>query len=1165
MTFDFTPMQKKAIDTEGTVLVSAAAGSGKTAVLVERVIKKITRKENPVSIDKMLIVTFTNAAAAEMKRKIEKRLYEICRENPDDEALLRQKHLISSADICTIDSFCINLVRNNFEKCGVEPDFSVQDGSGLTAINNRVMSEVIGERIRENTPEFKYLLELTGCEYDERELAEEIERIHLYSEQLPFPQRFIRSLLKPYVVEFNNEHPWYIDAFRVSAEIIKNAVKNIEKMADAAAYLGDKHKAYAETLSLLLDTLLSSLSKGDWDEICNVIHSADIPRQPSVPSDSAQGKIFKASKEKIANSIQKVKRIFSLSAEEISKDISAKRPAVELFVAMVNDYSERLLEEYKKENTLTFYNTEQLALSFLCKATPEGFEVSEEAREYLNRYDEVLVDEFQDVNDLQDTLFYILSGNAKRLFTVGDVKQSIYGFRGSNPDNFMRKKRAYTLVSEASEDDAKKIILSDNFRSRKGICQYVNFVFERLLNGEIGSIVYNEEEKLNSSGEFPESSANQVEFILADKTDAEDYAKRLEFEGRCIAKRINEIMNEGAVITDGKTLRNAKYSDFVILLDSVKNKAEVIAQMLKEAGIPVNYGAEIFFETVEVMTVLSLLKIIDNPRNDIELLTVMMSPLFNFSAEELAQIRADFKKGELYAAVNNAAACGNKRVIDFIDTLSAMRRSAAVLPVDKLISRLYNMTDYLNFVSAMPSGNLRRANLNTLKNLAASYCSVSGGGIGGFLNYLKALPEKAIKSSAKEGSECVRIMTMHASKGLQFPVCIISNVAGEINRLDVAAKLLFSGDLGIGFKYYDFDKDNDSEDLGHTLISFAENEKTAEEKMRLLYVAMTRAVDRLIIVSSPTNHLSTLNTVASNISYADSSIDAEWLKSSRHIGDWILATTLIHPEAEIIRKLCELPVKASAGEGSVAFKIMNIYNTEFENKRDEKTTNTRPNEKIAEKIKENITYGYPLEKLGSVKSKISVSALANKAENDKFAFTQKPSFMLDKGLSAAGKGTATHSVMQFIKMDEKPDVDAEIERLTEWQYITEEAANAVDRKAIKEFFESDIYDRIQKSGDIRREMRFLSELPASRIEDNLNDEIKNTPVIVQGAVDLCFEEEGEIVVLDFKTDRVDNIEELRETYSEQLNLYADACEKIIGKPVKERIIYSFNLSQYISF
>ncbi len=1165
MAFDFTPMQEKAIETEGTVLVSAAAGSGKTAVLVERVIRKITRKENPVSIDKMLIVTFTNAAAAEMKRKIEKRLYEICRENPDDEGLLRQKRLIASADICTIDSFCINLVRNNFEKCGVEPDFTVQDGTALAAINKRVMSEVIGERMRDNTPEFKLLLSLTGCEYDEKELADEIEKIHLYSQQLPFPQRFVRGLLKPYILEFDGEHPWYKEAFSHGADIMEKARESIEIMADAAVVFGDKHKAYAETFSLLLDSLDTALSKNDWDKVLETLKGADIPRQPSVPSDSMEGKIFKACKEKIVKSIDKLKKIFYCSLEDMREDISHKRPAVELFVALINDYSERLFEAYKKENSLTFYNTEQLALSFLCKATAEGYEVNDEAREYLDRYDEVLVDEFQDVNDLQDTLFYILSGNAKRLFTVGDVKQSIYGFRGSNPDNFMRKKRAYTPVFEANSNDAKKIILSDNFRSREGICQYVNFVFERLLNGDIGSIVYNEEEMLNSSGKFPHSDASQVEFILADKTDDEDDAKRLEFEGRCIAKRISEIMNEGAVITDGDTLRNAKYSDFVILLDSVKNKADVIAGMLKESGIPVNYGNEIFFETVEVATVLSLLRIIDNPRNDIELLTVMMSPIFNFSAQELAEIRADFKKGELYAAVNNAAAKGNQKVIDFLDTLARMRRDAAVLPVDKLISKLYSMTDYVNFVSAMSGGGIRRANLLTLKNLAASYCDATIGGIGGFLNYLKTLPEKAIKSTTKEGSDSVKIMTMHASKGLQFPVCIISNVASEINRLDSAAKVLYDGDLGVGFKFYNYDTDCDEENLGHILVALGEAEKTAEEKMRLLYVAMTRAVDRLIIVSSPSNPLASLNTAASNISYPDSQIDTTWLKNSRHMNEWVLATALIHPDAENLRRLCALPVKSALGAGAVDFRVMNVYNTSFESAQNSVLETPAADEGDAAKIMENTAYEYPLEALSAVRSKISVSALANKAESDRFAFTQRPSFMLESGLSAAGKGTATHSVMQFIDMSAKVDVDAEIERLSEWQYISEEQAKAVDKAAIKRFFESELYTRISKSLNLRREMRFLSEIPASRLDESLEGDVKNTPVIVQGAVDLCFEEEDGIVVLDFKTDRVDDIEKLRETYSEQLNIYATACEKIMGKPVKEKIIYSFNLSEYISF
>ncbi len=1164
MAFNFTPMQEKAINTEGTVLVSAAAGSGKTAVLVERVIRKITREENPVSIDKMLIVTFTNAAAAEMKRKIEKRLYEVCRENPDDEVLLRQKHLISGADICTIDSFCINLVRNNFEKCGVDPDFVVQDDSALTSINKGVMSRVIGERIKENTPEFRRLLELTGCEYDEKELANEIERVYLYSVQLPFPKKFVRGLVTSYILPFDNEHPWQKEAFSKAFDILSKARKTLEKMAEVSIFVGEKHKAYCETLSLVVDTLINTVLARDWNQVVREISGAQIPRQPSVPSDSAEGKVFKYCKEKIVNSIGKVKKLFYADIEKIEEQLAENRPAVELFAAMVNDYSKLLFEEYKKENVLTFHNTEQLALSFLCKATPSGYELNPEAKEYLSRYDEVLVDEFQDVNDLQDTLFHILSGESQRLFVVGDAKQSIYGFRGSNPENFQRKKAVYKHIGAAEESAPKKIILSDNFRSRKGICDYVNFVFSKLLKGDIGSIVYNEDERLNASGSFPESSAPSVEFILADKTDDENEDERLLFEGKCIAEKILSIIKEDKVISDKGELRKAKYSDFVILLDSVKNKANVISEMLKARGIPVSYGAEVFFETVEILTVTALLKIIDNPRNDIELLTVMMSPIFNFTAEELAVIRADFKKGEFYSAVNNAAKCGNGKVVNFLKKIAEMRREAAVLPVDKLISKLYLMTDYINFVSAMTGGEMRRANLITLKKLASGYSSSYGGGIGGFLNYLKNLPEKAIKSAVGGGENCARIMTMHASKGLQFPVCIISNLGGEINRIDSSAKVLYGENLGIGFKYYDYDLDSDMEDLGHILISMDESEKTAEEKMRLLYVALTRAIDRLVLVSTPSNPVSALNAAAANINNIGE-IDAEWLKNSRHMNEWLLATALMHPDAFALRSICELGVKACECESKADFTVMNTYNLGSDNEETEEETAVFANEEIAKKIRENISYKYPLEPLKKVRSKISVSDLANRAEIDKFAFTGRPSFMLKGGLSAAGRGTATHSVMQFIEMKEKPDVDAEIERLREWQFITEEAAEAVDKEAVKRFFESGVYDRIKNAKELRREMRFLSEIPARRIDETLEGEIGDTPVIVQGAVDLCFLEEDGIVVLDFKTDKVDNLEILRETYREQLNIYAVAVEKIMGKPVKEKIIYSFNLSDYISF
>ena len=1167
MAFKATPMQQKAIDTDGNVLVSAAAGSGKTAVLVERVIRKLTQGEKPISADRLLIVTFTNAAAAEMRSRIEKRLHDEILKNPDDIALLRQKHLLPSADICTIDSFCIKLIRENFEDCGVEPDFSVSDGSTLVPVCKATMSKVLEGELENQTPAFLKLMELCDCEYDEQNLSSVIERIYLYSCQLPFPEQFLQNLARPYNIPFDKNHPWYIKTFEKAKESLESARLYVEKMADVAPYITkntEKCNEYAKNTALLIDELYSVLQCGDWDKFNIAIHESSLKNVPSTESDDLNAAIFKDNKKKIVESLKDIAELFLLDAEQTQSFISEHTDAVNLLIALINDYARQLFEAFKKENSFTFYNTEQLALNLLCEYKDGKVSVRDSAKKLSERYDEVLVDEFQDVNDLQDMLFRVLSNNEEHLFVVGDVKQSIYGFRGSNPQNFLDKKQRYVAVGEAQENDAKKIILSNNFRSRGGVCDTVNYFFSLLMAGQCGSLVYNDEERLVPAAEFPECNAPNAELLLVDKCGNQDDDSLLQSEARAIAKYIKGVLGEGEVIKDKSgRLRSARYSDFVILLDAVHNKAPVISEMLLSYGIPVSYNSQGFLETVEISTALALLRVIDNPKWDVELLTVMMSPIFNFSAEDMALMRADCKSGCLYSAVTLAAQNGNKKATEFITRIAEMRRSAAILPLDRFVSKLLYITDWQNLVSAMSGGSVRRANLNTLIKLSKQYCQGRIGSIYGFINYLKETNESSFRSSVGGGDNCVRIMSMHQSKGLQFPICIISNLASRINNADSISRVLYSDELGIAFKYYNEQAMSDKRLLGHRLISDAASAKTIDERMRLLYVAMTRAEDRLCLVSACKNAEDRLQKIAATLSEKPPYIAADYIKGSNTMGDWILAGALLHPDAQKLRDIADIKLKTVATDAPLKVTVINEFfdeNSDVEETEDK--TEIQPDLYLADKIRKNTVYEYPYEKLRGIQAKASVSALANAAEGEHFAFTARPDFMEKDGLSAAQRGTAMHHVMQFISMDGIPDVSAELERLCEWQFITEREAEAVDRAALERFFESDLYKRIMSANELHREMRFLTEIPASRFNEALEGTDAN--IIVQGAVDLCFVEDDGIVVLDFKTDRVKDIKTLSETYGEQLDIYCKACEKIFKRPVKEKIIYSFHLSDYIS-
>lgn len=1168
MAFKPTVMQQKAIETKGNVLVSAAAGSGKTAVLVERVITMLCDKTSPISADRLLIVTFTNAAAAEMRSRIEKRIYEEIQKNPNDEALNRQKYLLQNADICTIDSFCIKLVRENFEKCGIEPDFKISDGSQQIGTCSKVLSKIIAKYFEQPTNEFERLLELTNCEYDEKNLNELINRIYLYSQQLPFPKRFLEQLLEPYETDFNAGNAWYDMAFDIAKKNIDTLKYCFEKMAEAAPYTNknsEKYIAYCENMVEKLDAVTNAVDSNEWDNLAECLEQLSFDRVPSSDKDDVYANVFKKNQATAKDVAKKLKELFCESREDIKNALNKNIGAVKLLTDIILEYSDKLFDAFKEENAFSFYNMEQLALNLLCEYKDGEVVIRDEARDLCNRYDEVLVDEFQDVNDLQNTLFYVLSNREKKLFVVGDVKQSIYGFRGSNPDNFLKKKNKYIPISDAKNGESKKIILSDNFRSRKGVCDAVNFFFSQLLAGQCGDIIYNEDEQLNAGGSFPESSAATAQLLVIDKYDDNTDESLLELEGQKIAEYIISVMNERAVISDGNTLRYAEFSDFAILLDKVKDKSAVIAQQLSNYGIPVALSGESFLDSVEISTVMSILQVIDNPRCDVELLAAMMSPVFAFTADEMAKIRANQKYGPLYSAVVSYSKSGDKKTADFIEKLSLLRYDAAVMSVDRLISKLIHSTDILNIMSSLSGGKVRRANLFSLMNYAKSFAARFDTGIYGFIKYIKSLPESSFKNLASGGENSVKIMSMHNSKGLQFPVCIVANLASQINNSDAVSRVLFSEKGGIAFKYYDEEQGIDVEMLGHAVMSSTVQIKTIEEKLRLLYVAMTRAVDRLCVVCAVKNLNNKLVKLSEELLDSPPYISREFLEKGRNMGDWILSCALLHPQAQALRNYADVKTPIIKNDADLKVTILNSESGGISVLKNDKSETEPCNAELAEKIKANIDFVYPYESLRFLQAKASVSALVHKAENDRFAFCERPEFMMGDKLTGAARGTAMHHIMQFINFEDEVNVEGEIERLREWKFITEQEAASADIEAIKKFFKSDIYNRIMSSNGIHREMRFLTEIPASRIEPSVDVNASDAAIIVQGAVDLCFEESDGIVVLDFKTDRVDNMSELVACYGEQLNIYSAAAEKIFSKPVKEKIIYSFFLGTSVSF
>lgn len=1161
MAFNPTPEQKSAIETKGNVLVSAAAGSGKTAVLVERVVRLLSDRENPVSADRLLIVTFTNAAAAEMRTRIEKRLDAECRANPADIGLLKQRKLLSSAKICTIDSFCIDLVRENFERAGVSPDFKISDQSSLKTVNESVLSRLMGEYYEKGGEDFFGLMDLVGAEYDDGNFSDYILKMYDYSRQLAFPEEWFNSLSSAYNPAcFNAQNRWYKYS-------VDKALKTAEEMRRVNSVILDAlfedEKAY-DTYSFCFISaaneearLYDAAKSGDWDEIFNALSAFDLPKIPR--ANGEKGRAAKAARDYILKQAENLKKLFFDNTEGIIKQLDDIYGKVLLLSEILNELQKRLFREYLERNTFTFHNLEHLALKLLCEKTPEGICAANGAKELLSRYDEVMVDEYQDTNDLQDMLFYVLSNRGERLFAVGDVKQSIYGFRGAKPSNFLNKINAAVPAEKAEVNDPKKIILGCNFRSRKEICEYINYFFERLMTKKTGDIVYNEDEKLIPAARYPDPP--QIPVSLEIVTNAGGSEESLRAEAARIADYIKRVMRSGECIRrDESTLRKAKFSDFAILLRNTKAKAAVVAEELRKNGIPVNYTLEGYAETSEVAVFLSLLKIVDNPESDVELLSVLMSPIFGFTAEETANIRIRRDKGSLYSALVFSAENGDSRCAEVLKRLEKYRILGATLTLSKLITRLLEDTDYLNTVWAREDGERRHGNLLMLVGLAEQYSADSTAGIGGFVDFVYRQSENGMKSAAAlSGGDTVKIMSIHASKGLQFPVCIIAGTANGFNDNDSRNSALYSVDYGIGFKYYDEAEKLKRTTIAREVILDSGRRSTREEELRLLYVAMTRAQDKLHFSAAVGKLENKLKDCFSELVLAEGRPDNLFDGMGSYF-DWLLMTCLVHPDGKelranggnIITEITESRISVSISETGEEEKAVELNKSEQE-----------PNAELVEKLRENISYTYPYEGLFEIEAKCSVSALANKAESEKYAFSARPAFMSDGGITAAERGTATHKIIEFIDFSKTDDIEAEIERLYEWQYISEREAKAVSRQKLKAFFDSTLFARIKASPLVKREMRFLTEMPVSAADPSLKGDFADENVIVQGAVDLCFEEDGEIVVVDFKTDRTDSPEDLSAAYAEQLSIYAAACEKIFEKRVKQRIIYSFALSREI--
>lgn len=1154
----WTKDQQSAIDARNSnIIVSAAAGSGKTAVLVERVISLITDEINPVDIDKLLIVTFTNAAAAEMKSRIMKSLGEKLMQDANNSNIQRQLSLLPNAKISTIDSFCINLVRENFFKLNIQQDFELLDDSKNRLIEQDCVDSVIEKYYSDGDKDFDLLVELFSKSKDDKDFTDTIKTIYTYINAQAFPFDWLENVCEMYNPSIgidDSESKQY--AYSQIKSSVEYALKLIDYSLDSLSpddELYGKYYDYVSNHKALFENMSSYLEKS-WDEFYSYINSLSSPfsRMPSKRGYTSPSKnIISNNKDQYKKILEKdIMPFFVCNSEEYREDCEYLYGSVKKLISIVKDYHNEMIARKNELNSYSFSDIEHFAINLLFYLDENKIIVTTDlANELKDSFYEILVDEYQDTNSAQDKLFEIISNGFNR-FMVGDVKQSIYRFRHAMPSIFNHKKDEYTPYVKESNNQSQRIILDKNFRSRQGICEFTNFVFSKIMTKKVGELDYNAFEYLNYGADYKESDLPCVSLKLINTPDGKDND---EYEARQCAELILSKIKSGEKIKDGDSYRNITFKDFAILFRSTANRLPIYNKVLTEYGIPVISNNKInLFENNEVSILVSLLRVIDNPIQDIPLLAALMSVFYGYSADDIAAAKVNYPSRNLYSSIVK-----DEKFTRFINDLEKYRKYASSMSVEAFIRQLINETSFLSLISAMGNFAQRKQNVMKLLDLAHSFDKGENVGLTAFMRYVDSIIRSGVNMDSATvstpNSNCVTLTTIHKSKGLEYPITILAGSAHKYNTTELFDQVQLNAEKGIGLKVHMKDEMYRYNSLQYNCIKDANKSASMSENLRVLYVAITRAREQFIMLYTGKNIDNKINKLLSKI--IDGSIPSNVVKDTYCDGDLILMCSLLHKDAKVLRDYCEDYVLT---DPFATFKMSVDVLSNVEENISESAQLADVDENLLNEISDKLDFKYDRRELSSFISKRTASSLDEKEQGFKYFAKSKPAFLSNGELTAAQKGTAMHAFMQYCDYENaKNNLIAEIERLKDNNYLSDEQANALNTTKLSNLFNSEFAKRMFESDKIYREIKVSSFIPVNELEDTeLTDN-----VLVQGIADCVFEENGELVLVDYKTDRVDNENELLDLYKNQIAFYKKAIEKTLKKPVKTALLYSFSLDK----
>ncbi len=1162
----WTTEQQKAIDAEGnSLLISAAAGSGKTAVLTERVARKLLNREQVCNPEELLVVTFTNAAAAEMRQRINNKINDAVKANPGDPFYTHLRARMENARICTIDSFCIRLVREHFHEADIAPDFRLMDEGECKLLQKNTVASLLEDLHSQADPAFVQLCEMFEQGQSDEQLGESILQLHRYCSAYPFADVWLDGVLSFYTPQKPDETAWGRILLSRLCTGLSYCISLYERSLDeiiGEEDLFNKYDAFLRSEKTGFEHALQAAKTG-WDDAVTAMSRIHFDRFPTVskPLNPACKDAVKARRDYCKSEFDRLAALLPADSEEHAEDTAVLAPAVNALVQAVRLFSERLLQAKKEINAFEFTDITAAALHLLVRFEDGQVVRTDLAEELSHEFKEILVDEYQDTNEAQDMLFRALSTNESNLFTVGDVKQSIYKFRLAMPELFLRKSETFALYD--GEDHDSKIILGNNFRSRQGVVDLVNFVFSRIMTKQAGEMDYTKQEELVFSAQYEPCPIAEAEWHLLD-CDGRSKKEALQAEARYAGKRILELINQKIPVRTKTGYRAASFGDFCVLLRTVKTAADVYAQEFAELGIPVSYEKSGgFFETAEVRTAMAFLHIIDDPYRDVDTLAVLYSPLFGFTSDEIAAIRLCDTKQPFFVCLQAYAAQGHAKSAAFLAECDHLRNASMAGNTAQLLREIYDRTGFLSVVSAEDGGETRERNLYVLLEYAADFDRNIGSGLFGFLRYLDGLIENGQKLDGAAGaaSDCgfVRIMSIHKSKGLEFPFVILADTAKEFNRMDSRQPLLISHNTGIGLRRQDRETLRRFDTVGYRAVRQVIDSGANAEEMRLLYVAMTRAAEHLIILTS-------LNKAEEKLASAACFLDDRMQVSeyrmcnANSFADWLLPTLLTHPDAASLRNFSVYQPTALS-----KLHVCLAWLEDRENVQKEQVQAVQPDETLLAQIREKADFVYPYAVLDGVPVKRTASDLYAEKFNSDFFASSKPAFLCGDGLTPAERGTAVHKFLQYCDLSENAKENKQQAfSMVEKGLLSERELTALDFEKIDAFLHSSTAERAKNAEKLYRELQFTIAVGAHEFVRALPDYAQNESTVVIGKIDMVFVENGEAVIVDYKTDRVKTTAVLVERYAEQIRMYARAASEILGVKVKETVLYSIPLGQTVA-